>query len=551
MSSKYSSETLYQRIAENMTDMVALHAPDGNYLWISPSVKLILGYSPEELLGTSPYALFHPDDIESIHNDTHIPAVTGAGNILVRYRMRKADGTFTWLETLTQPMKNDKGDIYELLTTSRDVTPQRELEHALIENEALSRAIFDSLEEGVIVYDSEGQIETYNPQVLKIMGLSAEELINRTARDSQWQTRYPNGAAMSIRDLALSTNKPASQVLINVTNPKWKEHRWVSINSRPVSSSSDKAAVVVSFEDVTNLIERTEQLELWSTVFRYSEEAIAIIDTDGYIQDINEGFVRYLHADKDAWLGRQVDEITLSSRSEGLFARTIWPALESNGNWRGEIWLRDALGQVQVTWAAMTKVQQQVSAKTHYSLILSDISEKSRKEDKLRYNAGHDSLTGVPNRLLLNDRFDVALKTAERQGQTFACLFIDLDGFKPINDRYGHAVGDTVLQTVAEKIATLVRSMDTVSRIGGDEFTVLLFGMSNENEYRAAAERIALSINEPMIIEGHEIKIGVSIGGALYPSNGNTQAALMAASDQAMYQAKRHGRLVVFADSNV
>jgi diguanylate cyclase (GGDEF)-like protein/PAS domain S-box-containing protein len=551
MFSKDPSKNIYKRIAENMSDLVALHATDGRYLWVSPSVKRILGYTAEELIGTSPYDLFHPDYIESIRTDTHIPAITGAGNILVRYQMRCADGSYTWLESLTQPMEDENGDVYELLTTSRDITSQLQLETALVENEALSRAVLDSLEEGVIVYNADGHIVSHNPQVLKILGLSAEELNGDIARDPRWKTVYLNGSPISIEELTVKAKKPASQVLIAIHNPKWQERRWISINSRPVSIESDRAAMVVSFEDVTTLIERAEQLELWSTVFRFSEEAIAIIDADGHIQDVNEGFERYVQTEKSAWIGRPVSDLTLSSRSEGLFKSLVWPSIESNGNWRGELWLRDAQGGAQVSWAAMTKVQQRVTAKAHYTLILSDFSEKSRKEDTLRYNAGHDSLTGLPNRLLLSDRFEVALNTAKRQNITFAYLFLDLDAFKPINDQYGHAVGDVVLQTVADKISGFIRSMDTVSRVGGDEFIVLLFGMKNEKEYRAAAERIAISISETMIVEGHEITLGVSIGVALYPLNGESQTTLMTASDTAMYQAKRTGKAVMFAHEKV
>jgi len=141
-----SSNNIYKRVAENMSDMVALHAPDGRYLWVSPSVKRILGYLSDDLVGADPYDLFHPDDVESIRNETHKTAFTGDGNILIRYRIRRADGEYIWFETLTQPIVDDEGEVIELHTTSRNVTVQRQLEDALAESEVLYRVAVGSLE---------------------------------------------------------------------------------------------------------------------------------------------------------------------------------------------------------------------------------------------------------------------------------------------------------------------------------------------------------------------------------------------------------------------
>jgi diguanylate cyclase (GGDEF)-like protein/PAS domain S-box-containing protein len=541
-------DSFFERIAENMSDMVALHEPDGRYRWLSPSVKRILGYTSDELIGTNPYELFHPDDWEAIRTNTHEPAIDGDGNILIRYRIRCAKGEYVWFETLTQPILDNNGNVKELHTTSRNVTEQKRLEEILAENEALYRAGLDSLEEGVVVHDAEGRIITYNPSALDILGFSGDEMIGRVPRDKEWQAVYPDGSPFPPDELpvmvTLRTGKPCSQVLMGVYNPRWNAQRWISINSRPVRASGEQragqAAAVVSFEDVTERIDRENQLKLWSTVYQSSGEAIIIVDTYGFIQDVNEGFVDFLKTEKDVWVGQPVKEIVRNTRSEVVFDSVVWPTLETEDIWRGELWLRDDQGGVQTAWAAMTKVQQDVSSDVHYTLILSDFKEQTRQVEKLKYDAGHDSLTGLPNRLLLKDRFDVALGTAQRQQKTFACLYLDLNRFKPINDQYGHAVGDLLLQTVAEKISSVVRSIDTVSRIGGDEFIVLIFGLEKDNEYFALAERIARSVEEPVIVDGLKLTVSASIGVALYPQHGESQAELTAAGDEAMYIAKRN-----------
>lgn len=549
------TDSVYERLARNMSDLVALHSLDGRYLWVSPSAERILGYPPADLVGTDPYDLFHPEDKQVIRDRTHQPAVDGDGNIRIRYRIRRATGDYIWFETLTQPIENDQGEIAELQTISRDVTEQVSLENELAESEALYRVAMDSLHEGVVVQDGAGRIIAHNPKASEILGLSCEELTERGPKAPYWNTVYPDGTPFPAEDyptmITLRSGKPCSKVVMGVRNPVWNAYRWISINSRLVRTGLCKepgqARVVASFSDITEQIERENQLKRWSTVYRFSGEAIVIADKNGMIKDVNESFLRIIRDDRKAWMGRRLDEISLDSRSEGLFTSTIWPALKADGNWRGELWLRDAEGGVQATWAAITRVNRTTTAEAHYTLILSDFSERGIKDETLRFHAGNDSLTRLPNRLLLSDRFEVALNTAIRCQTTFACFYFDLDNFKPVNDLYGHAIGDTVLQNVAQKISNLIRSVDTVARIGGDEFFGIIVGLQNESDYRAVAERIASAIGKPMEVQGHVINLGVSIGVALYPNHGQTQKSLMEASDAAMFVAKRQGRSVAVA----
>ncbi|MCK0164171.1 diguanylate cyclase [Marinobacter sp. S6332] len=551
-----STESVYERLAQNMSDLVALHSPDGRYLWVSPSVERILGFTPNELVGTDPYALFHPNDKQLIRNKTHQPAVDGDGNIRIRYRIRRSVGDYIWFETLTQPITNEIGKVVELQTISRDVTEQVNLENELAESETLYRVAMDSLQEGVVVHDGSGQIIAHNPRACDILGLTGDELTGRVPKDPQWRTVYTDGTPFPAQAhpvlVTLNSGEPCSNVLMGVHNPRWNAYRWICINSRLIETSgcaeSGQARVVVSFSDVTEQVERESQLKRWSTVYRFSGEAIVIADENGVIKDANESFLRITQSTRAFWVGRSLDDISLDGRSEGLFSSTIWPALAENGNWRGELWLRDAEGGIQATWAAITKVQQTTTAEAHYTLILSDFSERGIKDETLRFSAGNDPLTGLPNRLLLSDRFEVALNTSIRQGTTFACLYLDLDKFKPINDLYGHAVGDTVLQSVALKISKLVRSVDTIARIGGDEFFGIIVGLENESEYCSVAERIARAISEPFEVCGHSVSLGVSIGIALYPDHGQTQTALMEASDVAMFEAKRQGLSYALAE---
>lgn len=540
------SEEFYRRLAENMSDLVALHSPDGRYKWVSPSSTRTLGYSPEELIGTDPYLLFHPDDQFSIRNDTHVKALKGDGNILIRYRIRHADGHYIWFETLTQPIKNEDGLVVELHTTSRDVTEQQDLEEVLSRNEAVYRTSLESLVEGIIVLNASGEIVTINSQATVILPFLDAKKCQESLEGLIDKFIYPSGDRCPPSEfpssLTLKTGKSYTQVLLGVPSAQNQKTQWISFNSRPVLSeippTPESPAVIISCSDVTDRIEREDLLKLWSTVFQYSSESIVIINELGVIIDLNKSFELLTKSDQSSWIGKSAETITVNSPSETIFGSEIWSELEESGQWTGEFWLRDKKGAIQTTWASVTRVDQSEITTNHFILSMSDFNERKSQEELLRHNAGHDALTGLPNRLLLADRFKIAISTASRNNQRFGCFFLDLDKFKPVNDLYGHAVGDRVLQIIAHRMESIVRSIDTVTRIGGDEFILIIQGLNTVDEYINLAERLVREISIPIDIGSCLLYVGASVGIAIYPDHGSSIEQLLSASDAAMYEAK-------------
>ena len=183
--------------------------------------------------------------------------------------------------------------------------------------------------------------------------------------------------------------------------------------------------------------------------------------------------------------------------------------------------------------------------------IFTDITERKREEDQLRQQATHDRLTGLPNRGLFNDRMAQAVAVARRSGKLAAVLFVDLDGFKPVNDTFGHQVGDQLLIGVADRLTKAIRESDTAARIGGDEFTVLLTGVATHHDIMRIARKLAADLQRPYLIGERYVTVGASIGIAIYPDHAQAPADLLAMADAAMYQAKsrgegiEHGALVV------
>jgi diguanylate cyclase (GGDEF)-like protein len=175
---------------------------------------------------------------------------------------------------------------------------------------------------------------------------------------------------------------------------------------------------------------------------------------------------------------------------------------------------------------------------THYVAILSDISERKAAEEHLRHIAHHDPLTGLANRVLFNDRLEQAIKVAVRNNTKFAVLFMDLDKFKPVNDLFGHKIGDKLLQNVADRLTRSVRETDTVTRLGGDEFVILLDNVTSQKMVKKLLKQITDTICNTYPIDGHEIEIGVSVGMSLYPNDGTDAKTLLHRADIAMYETK-------------
>jgi diguanylate cyclase (GGDEF)-like protein len=216
--------------------------------------------------------------------------------------------------------------------------------------------------------------------------------------------------------------------------------------------------------------------------------------------------------------------------------------LDASGHWRGEIWNRRADGAIYVQRVTISAIHDSAGNTTNYVGVFSDITQEKEASEKLLHIASHDALTGLPNRALLHDRLEQALAKAQRDNGGLALLFIDLDGFIPINDTYGHLIGDLLLQGVSERLRQCVRESDTVARLGGDEFVILSLGTHDHKGAATIAQKVIDTLTTPFSLNGVEAKVGCSIGFSLYPRDGASSETLLSQADQAMYAAKNAGR---------
>ena len=287
---------------------------------------------------------------------------------------------------------------------------------------------------------------------------------------------------------------------------------------------------------------RTEQqLKLAAAVFDHCQEAIVITDADNLIVTANRVFCRITGFELEEVLGKNPSMLAFGVQDKSLY-RGMWEEIKAKGAWQGEISNKRKNGSVYPAWLAISTLTDAFGRVVNYLGMFSDISKRKAAEQHIRQLAMHDPLTGLSNRHLLKARFELALATACRKGEFLALLYIDLDDFKKINDTLGHQIGDKVLQEVSRRLLEAFRSSDTVSRLGGDEFLVLINALDRNSDPVSAAEKVLKSLSQALKVCDRETFITPSIGIAVYPQDGANLETLMRNADCAMYRAKRQGK---------
>ena len=302
-------------------------------------------------------------------------------------------------------------------------------------------------------------------------------------------------------------------------------------------------------EDLRQALEQRDQalaksrqtLQLAERVIESSFEGIIVTDENVRIEFVNPAFTQLTGYTADEVIGR-TPEILSSGRHDAEFYQRMWQSLKNHGYWRGEIWNRRKTGELYLELLTITAITDDEGKVTHYAGLFTDITQDRRNEEQIRQLAYYDALTGVPNRRLLEDRLDHAIRHAHRTGMLLAVIFMDLDEFKDVNDSLGHSVGDELLLQFTKRVRSCLREDDTLARLGGDEFIVLLPEMENMDHVIAVIDRLITANDKPYQVDGNTLKVGTSIGVSLYPEDGQTVRELINGADVAMYRSKRDGR---------
>ncbi len=320
---------------------------------------------------------------------------------------------------------------------------------------------------------------------------------------------------------------------------------WVLDRGRVASWTDDGKPLMMygTHQDITPRKDAEHRLSMAAGVFRYAREGIVLTGADGIIMDVNAAFTTLTGHSLSEVVGLCYTSLT-SGRESERFWKSVSQALQCDGVWSGEWRVPRRDGTAFPALMTIAAVRGESGVVTHFVTLLADISHLKQNEDKLRQIAHYDGLTGLPNRLLLTDRLRQAIALAHRRKEFLGVVFLDLDGFKLINDTLGHAAGDELLVVLAERMKAVLRECDTVARLGGDEFVALLPGLVRGREDAVPVlDRLLAALSEQVQLGQERVQVSASMGVALYPQEPDVDAdILLRQADMAMYQAKQQGK---------
>lgn len=292
------------------------------------------------------------------------------------------------------------------------------------------------------------------------------------------------------------------------------------------------------------VIEKTTSeadLQMAASVFRHAREGIMIADAGGSIIDVNDTFTHITGYDRSEAIG-QNPRILQSGRQDSDFYAQMWATISERGHWSGEVWNRRKNGEIYAEALTISAVRDSNKVAKNYVALFTDVTATKEQQRQLEHSAHYDALTGLPNRVLLADRLRQAMLHSQRRNQALAVVYLDLDGFKSVNDMHGHAVGDELLVALAHRMKSALRDGDTLARIGGDEFVAVIVDLEQPDDCEIVLDRLLQAAADPVLIDGHVLKVSASIGVTQSPQDGADADQLMRHADQAMYIAKLGGK---------
>jgi diguanylate cyclase (GGDEF)-like protein/PAS domain S-box-containing protein len=409
----------------------------------------------------------------------------------------------------------------------------RDLEASRQETEQARRewqGAFEAIRDPIFLHDSELKLLTANQAYLEAAGVTLADAQGRP----YWEV-FPPGSGSMCQCLSAVAHRDTPREI------HLEDGRVFLMRSYPIEDASGGLRFGVHvLEDITQRRQREEELRLAATVFENTAEGVIITAPDGSIRAANRAFTEITGYEEAEVVGRNPSLLQSGLQGESFY-QAMWTELERNGLWRGEIWNRRKSGEIYPELLTISAVRDETDQISHYVAVFSDITQIKRSQQELDFLAHHDPLTELPNRLYFNQRLEQALEATD-QGGGLAVLFLDLDGFKNINDSLGHPLGDELLQVVARRLAERVSEEDLVARVGGDEFLVLLESVATHEAAGTQAQHLIDAFSDPFWLQGYELSLGATVGISVYPDAGTDASTLVKNADAALHFAKANGR---------
>lgn len=419
----------------------------------------------------------------------------------------------------------------EELITVNDELSTRTTELAEVNNDLSN--ILNSLHKGLIVVDRNLVITRYNHVALEFFDIAPGS--------------RPNLASVSTHAHLPQLLNHVSSVLKKGKLEEFEfrrdDERHFLVRLTPYNDETHKGpgGVVFTISDITEKKQAEEKLRLSASVFEHASEATVITDAANRIISVNPAFTAITGYGQEEVIGKNPRLLSSGLHPREFFKR-MWEVLLTTGNWAGEIKNCRKNGDVYNEWLSIHVLKDENGAIARHIAVFSDITDAKKAQETIERQASFDAMTGLPNRNLIMDRLRQVLSSCRRGGRMFAVLFMDLDHFKSVNDALGHAAGDELLVKVGHRIRDNLRDSDSVGRMGGDEFIIVLGDLGKVEDIIPIANKILAEISRPLSIAGQTLQTATSIGITVYPVDGDAPEALLKNADSAMYEAKKNGR---------
>jgi diguanylate cyclase (GGDEF)-like protein/PAS domain S-box-containing protein len=538
-----ASEERFRALTEYISDITIVANAEGKTTYVSPAAYRATGYIAEELVGNIRKKILTPESANIIENalidlkDTpsktiQIPQVTG----------KHKDGHRIYFEGSVTNMLHIPG-VDGFVFTGREITERVKTEHVLQDIQLRYQALFDRSIDAVFIISLDQKFLAANDRAADLLGYPVEELL-----------------AMGVTDVVLqdefSESQRSASALLAGETPSLYERTFVrkdktlvvgEISAALVQDSEGNPAYIQSIvRDVTGrkqtekaLIEKDYR---YQSLFNQNNDAVLIVGLDGIIQNVNQRAADMHEYEVEEMIGMKIQD--LSAESEKSDTLNVIEELVKGKEL--PVYERQVVTKSGKTFPIeinVALVQDSEGNPLHYQSITRDISQRKKAEEQLRHLATHDALTGLPNRTLFYERLNRAVARAQRQNTKIAVFFLDLDDFKLLNDSYGHAAGDELLKKIGARLCENIRENDTVARLSGDEFTLILEDISTLENAELIAEKVMDTLSAPFLIADiHEVYISSSLGICLFPEHAGKPEELLQKADQAMYEAKRRGK---------
>ncbi len=545
--------------------------------WVSGNIEHLLGYTAEQALTSEWWpGHLHEEDRDDVHG--RLRQLLRKGHLTHEYRFLDAAGRIRWIRDEMRTLEGTSQPGTEVIGAWQDITREKQASHLQQTRLAVLDCLVGNSSLPEILMEIAHRLEQNQPG----MRVSILLLDPRSGR-------LITGAAPSLPDdynAAVNGLKPGvghgscgtaaalgEPVIVPdiLTHPYWAAYTALATRvglracwsvpfkddagqvlgtfavyyGEPREPSQTELDLIDEFTRITSLavqrVRAATAMRQAATVFKSTREGVVITDLKPCIINVNRAFTEITGYQEQDVIGRN-PKLLQSGQHDKSFFRTIWQTVRQSGHWQGEIWNRRKSGELFPQLLTISTVYDEHQKPTHYVGVMTDITHIKQSEKQLERLAHYDPLTDLPNRLLFNARLKHALQQARRYRGQLAVMFLDLDRFKQINDSFGHPVGDQVLKAAAERLGHCVRVNDTVARIGGDEFLILLESIHHPDNAAVVAEKILHGFSEPFDLEERELFITPSIGICFYPRDGEDGETLIRNADTAMYEAKKRGR---------